>query len=209
MWKFIRGKGQQPAADRQKLQKELFAYKKVSITSSSFPRKFPNLSRRSLRLSISNNSFIAVLDIKQQRSSVTPFECLTRVENAQRRLRNCSTPIVQHIIVTKVTPCRASETFVQRKNKQIVDERYFGCWQIRYESVVISYNHVAMSFESIFNDEIEIFSFQRLVHLYLCYKMCKHRFFHHVDQHSCSFCLDFAAKKLLKISSSTLCVTQS
>lgn len=29
MWKFIRGKGQQPLAERQKLQKELFAYKKV------------------------------------------------------------------------------------------------------------------------------------------------------------------------------------
>lgn len=30
MWKFIRGKGQQPLAERQKIQKELFAYKKVS-----------------------------------------------------------------------------------------------------------------------------------------------------------------------------------
>lgn len=30
MWKFIRGKGQQPVAERQILQKELFAYKKVS-----------------------------------------------------------------------------------------------------------------------------------------------------------------------------------
>lgn len=30
MWKFIRGKGQPPLAERQKLQKELFAYKKVS-----------------------------------------------------------------------------------------------------------------------------------------------------------------------------------
>lgn len=29
MWKFIRGKGQQPLAERQKLQKELYAYKKV------------------------------------------------------------------------------------------------------------------------------------------------------------------------------------
>lgn len=29
MWKFIRGRGQQPLAERQKLQKELFAYKKV------------------------------------------------------------------------------------------------------------------------------------------------------------------------------------
>lgn len=29
MWKFIRGKGQPPLAERQKLQKELFAYKKV------------------------------------------------------------------------------------------------------------------------------------------------------------------------------------
>lgn len=32
MWKFIRGKGQQPLAERQKLQKELFAYKKVSFS---------------------------------------------------------------------------------------------------------------------------------------------------------------------------------
>lgn len=32
MWKFIRGKGQQPLAERQKLQKELFGYKKVSAT---------------------------------------------------------------------------------------------------------------------------------------------------------------------------------
>lgn len=31
MWKFIRGKGQQPLAERQKLQKELYAYKKVTI----------------------------------------------------------------------------------------------------------------------------------------------------------------------------------
>lgn len=29
MLKFIRGKGQQPTAERQRLQKELFAYRKV------------------------------------------------------------------------------------------------------------------------------------------------------------------------------------
>lgn len=31
MLKFIRGKGQQPTAERQRLQKELFAYRKVCI----------------------------------------------------------------------------------------------------------------------------------------------------------------------------------
>ena len=30
MLKFIKGKGQQPSAERQRLQKELFAYRKVS-----------------------------------------------------------------------------------------------------------------------------------------------------------------------------------
>lgn len=30
MLKFIRGKGQQPSAERQKLQNELFAFRKVS-----------------------------------------------------------------------------------------------------------------------------------------------------------------------------------
>ncbi|XP_031632290.1 protein lethal(2) giant larvae [Contarinia nasturtii] len=37
MWKFIRGKGQQPLAERQKLQKELFAYKKT--VQHGFPHK--------------------------------------------------------------------------------------------------------------------------------------------------------------------------
>lgn len=31
MLKFIRGKGQQPSAERQKLQNELFAFRKVSF----------------------------------------------------------------------------------------------------------------------------------------------------------------------------------
>ena len=31
MLKFIRGKGQQPSAERQRLQKELFSYKKVNL----------------------------------------------------------------------------------------------------------------------------------------------------------------------------------
>jgi len=30
MFKFMRGKGQQPSAERQKLQRELFAFRKVS-----------------------------------------------------------------------------------------------------------------------------------------------------------------------------------
>lgn len=30
MWKFIRGKGQQPSPERQQLQKELFAFRKVN-----------------------------------------------------------------------------------------------------------------------------------------------------------------------------------
>lgn len=33
MLKFIRGKAQQPSADRQRLQKELFAFRKVSQNS--------------------------------------------------------------------------------------------------------------------------------------------------------------------------------
>lgn len=31
MLKFIRGKGQQPTVERQKLQKDLFAFRKVSL----------------------------------------------------------------------------------------------------------------------------------------------------------------------------------
>lgn len=34
MLKFIRGKGQQPTAERQKLQKDLFAFRKVSLFRS-------------------------------------------------------------------------------------------------------------------------------------------------------------------------------
>jgi hypothetical protein len=33
MLKFIRGKGQQPSAERQKLQNELFAFRKVSAAT--------------------------------------------------------------------------------------------------------------------------------------------------------------------------------
>lgn len=33
MLKFIRGKGQQPSTERQKLQKELFAFRRVSRIS--------------------------------------------------------------------------------------------------------------------------------------------------------------------------------
>jgi len=36
MLKFIRGKGQQPSADRHRLQKDLFAYRKVQQTIFSF-----------------------------------------------------------------------------------------------------------------------------------------------------------------------------
>lgn len=36
MLKFIRGKGQQPSAERQRLQKELFSYKKVSFLKGRF-----------------------------------------------------------------------------------------------------------------------------------------------------------------------------
>lgn len=34
MLKFIRGKGQQPSAERQKLQNELFAFRKVSARNT-------------------------------------------------------------------------------------------------------------------------------------------------------------------------------
>uniref|UniRef100_U5EW29 Lethal(2) giant larvae protein n=1 Tax=Corethrella appendiculata TaxID=1370023 RepID=U5EW29_9DIPT len=37
MWKFVRGKGQQPSAERQKLQKELFAFRKTA--QHGFPHK--------------------------------------------------------------------------------------------------------------------------------------------------------------------------
>lgn len=40
MLKFIRGKGQQPSAERQKLQKELFSYRKVSKLILIFYYKF-------------------------------------------------------------------------------------------------------------------------------------------------------------------------
>ncbi|KAG4070767.1 hypothetical protein HA402_010993 [Bradysia odoriphaga] len=37
MWKFIRGKGQQPSPERQQLQKELFAFRKT--VQHGFPHK--------------------------------------------------------------------------------------------------------------------------------------------------------------------------
>lgn len=44
MLKFIRGKGQQPSAERQKLQKELFSYRKVSKLILIFYYKFISLA---------------------------------------------------------------------------------------------------------------------------------------------------------------------
>lgn len=46
MLKFIRGKGQQPTAERQKLQKDLFAFRKVRRTYIYKKRERDNSEKR-------------------------------------------------------------------------------------------------------------------------------------------------------------------